>query len=102
MDKVPVKDAAPYAAADAEVVLQLMPVLREKMRGEGTESVFEELEIPLIPVLAEMEMHGILLDRDFLKNMSSISWKRRKFSSNHYNLLSLKSLRPWPSNILRI
>ena len=71
MDKVPVKDAAPYAAADAEVVLQLMPVLREKMRAEGTESVFEELEIPLIPVLAEMEMHGILLDRDFLKNMSS-------------------------------
>ncbi len=71
MDKVPVKDAAPYAAADAEVVLQLMPILQERMRSEGTESVFEELEIPLIPILAEMEMHGILLDRDFLKNMSS-------------------------------
>ncbi len=70
MDKVPVKDAAPYAAADAEVVLQLMPVLRERMRNEGTESVFDELEIPLIPVLEEMEMHGILLDRDFLKDMS--------------------------------
>ena len=70
MDKVPVKDAAPYAAADAEVVLQLMPVLRERMQKEGTEHIFDELEIPLIPVLAEMEMRGILLDRDFLKNMS--------------------------------
>ncbi len=71
MDKVPVKDAAPYAAADAEVVLQLMPVLRERMRQEKTEHIFDELEIPLIPVLAEMEMHGILLDREFLKNMSA-------------------------------
>lgn len=71
MDQVPVKEAAPYAAADAEVVLQLMPVLRERMRAEGTEKVFEELEIPLIPVLAAMEMRGILLDRDFLKQMST-------------------------------
>ena len=71
MDQVPVKEAAPYAAADAEVVLQLMPVLRERMRAEGTEKVFEELEIPLIPVLAAMEMRGILLDRDFLKQMSA-------------------------------
>ena len=70
MDKVPVKDAAPYAAADAEVVLQLMPVLRERMQKEKTEHIFDELEIPLIPVLAEMEMRGILLDKDFLKNMS--------------------------------
>lgn len=70
MDRVPVKDAAPYAAADAEVVLQLLPVLREKMRAEQTEHIFEELEIPLIPVLAEMEMRGILLDREFLGKMS--------------------------------
>ncbi|MBR6088847.1 MAG: hypothetical protein IKP86_02865, partial [Anaerolineaceae bacterium] len=71
MDRVPVKDAAPYAAADAEVVLQLMPVLRERMKAEGTEHVFDELEIPLIPVLADMEMRGIQLDRDFLRQMSA-------------------------------
>ena len=71
MDRVPVKDAAPYAAADAEVVLQLVPILRDKMRQEQTEHIFEELEIPLIPVLAEMEMRGILLDREFLKQMSA-------------------------------
>ena len=70
MDKVPVKDAAPYAAADAEVVLQLMPVLRERMKAENTEHIFNELEIPLIPVLLEMEMRGMLLDKDFLKQMS--------------------------------
>ena len=71
MDCVPVKDAAPYAAADAEVVLQLMPVLRERMQKEQTEHIFNELEIPLIPVLAQMEMRGILLDREFLKQMSA-------------------------------
>lgn len=70
MDQVPVSDAAPYAAADAEVVLQLIPILREKMQKEETTHIFEELEIPLIPVLADMEMRGILLDRDFLKQMS--------------------------------
>ena len=48
-----------------------MPVLREKMRQEQTEHIFEELEIPLIPVLADMEMRGILLDRDFLSRMSA-------------------------------
>ena len=70
MDRVPVKDAAPYAAADAEVVLQLMPILRERMKQEETEHIFDELEIPLIPVLAKMEMRGILLDKDALKTMS--------------------------------
>lgn len=70
MDLVPVKDAAPYAAADADVVLQLIPVLQKKMQEEQTEHIFEELEIPLIPVLMEMEMRGILLDRDFLEKMS--------------------------------
>ena len=71
MDRVPVKDAAPYAAADAEVVLQLIPVLREKMLREQTEHIFNEYEIPLIPVLAGMEMRGVLLDRDFLRQMSA-------------------------------
>ena len=70
MDRVPVKDAAPYAAADAEVVLQLMPILRGRMQQEETEHIFDELEIPLIPVLADMEMRGILLDCDFLSKMS--------------------------------
>ncbi len=70
MDRVPVKDAAPYAGADAEVVLRLMPILKERMKAEGTESVFEELEMPLVPILAEMEMNGILIDKDFLAEMS--------------------------------
>ena len=70
MDRVPVKDAAPYAAADAEVVLQLMPILRERLQKEQTEHILDELEIPLIPILADMEMRGILLDREFLQKMS--------------------------------
>ncbi len=70
MDRVPVKDAAPYAGADAEAVLRLIPVLRERMRAEGTEHIFTELEMPLVPILAEMEMNGILIDKDALAKMS--------------------------------
>lgn len=70
MDRVPVKDAAPYAAADAEVVLQLIPVLKERLQKEQTGHILDELEIPLIPILADMEMRGILLDREFLNRMS--------------------------------
>lgn len=70
MDRVPVREAAPYAGADAEVVLRLIPVLRERMRAEGTEHIFTELEMPLLPILADMEMNGIHIDRETLAQMS--------------------------------
>lgn len=70
MAQVPVSQAAPYAAADAEVSLKLMPLLRERLREQNTEKVLQELEIPLIPVLVEMERNGIYLNTDFLHEMS--------------------------------
>lgn len=70
MDTVPVSDAAPYAAADAETVLQLMPILKQRLQEQQTENIFNELEMPLIEVLADMEINGIFLDKDFLKDMS--------------------------------
>ncbi len=70
MAEVSVQEAAPYAAADAEVVLQLMPILKRKLKELGTEHILAELEIPLIPVLIEMEYKGIKLDSSFLKGMS--------------------------------
>lgn len=70
MDLVPVEKAAPYAASDAEVVLRLMPLLKERMRKEDTEKIFDSLEIPLIEVLADMEINGMMIDTAFLKEMS--------------------------------
>jgi DNA polymerase-1 len=65
MDLVPIASAAPYAAADAEVTLRLVPLLKQKMAAHNCEKVFEQIEMPLLPVLLEMEQTGISLDRAF-------------------------------------
>lgn len=70
MAEVPVAQAAPYAAADAEVVLQLMPKLRARLEELNVMPLLKDLEMPLIPVLAEMEKNGISLDVPYLRQMS--------------------------------
>jgi DNA polymerase-1 len=70
MAEVPIQDVAAYAADDAVVVLRLMPILRSDMDDSKALPLFRDIEIPLIRVLAEMEMTGIRLDIDFLTGMS--------------------------------
>jgi DNA polymerase-1 len=70
MAEVPIELCAPYAADDAAVVLRLIPQLQDEMESSQVLSVFNEIEMPLIPVLADMEMAGISLDIGFLENMS--------------------------------
>lgn len=71
MEQVPVDTAAPYAAADAEVCLRLMPILQKKLVERKSLGIFHDIEMPLIPVLMEMEKNGITLDGDYLKQFSS-------------------------------
>lgn len=70
MAEVPVDDAAAYAADDAEILLRLMPQLRAEMEERQALRLFEEVEMPLVSVLGNMEMNGIALDTGFLKEMS--------------------------------
>jgi len=70
MADVDVSTAAAYAAADAEITLRLMPILREELERAGGMKLMEEIEMPLIPVLADMEMSGVLLDLPFFASMS--------------------------------
>lgn len=70
MEQVPVSSAAPYAAADAEVCLRLMPILKQKLIERKSLDVMMNIEMPLIPVLMGMEKTGITLDVDFLKRFS--------------------------------
>jgi DNA polymerase-1 len=70
MAEVDVETAAAYAAADAEITLRLMPILREDLERVGGTKLMEEIEMPLITILAEMEMSGILLDLPFFESMS--------------------------------
>ena len=76
MADVAIEKAAPYAAADAAISLQLVSPLREKLAQFNALKVFQEIEMPLIPVLMEMEKNGIDLDVPFLKQMSAELNKR--------------------------
>ena len=70
MAEVPVEKVAPYAAADAETCLRLMPLLANDMKRDHLEKLFYEIEMPLVAVLAGMEMQGVRLDLDFFHQMS--------------------------------
>ena len=70
MAEVNVEAAAAYAAADAEITLRLMPILQEELERVGGMKLMEEIELPLITVLADMEMNGILLDLPFFSSMT--------------------------------
>ena len=69
-DKVDCKDALAYAAEDADVTLRLHKILKPRIAAEKMARVYEEIERPLIPVIAQMEARGIKVDRAILKKMS--------------------------------
>jgi len=70
-DKVSISDATPYAAEDADVTLRLWHMLKPRLHQARVTRVYETLERPLVPVLAEMEMTGIKVNRDTLSRMSN-------------------------------
>ena len=70
MRDVALEEIKEYAAEDADITLQLKEIFSPILDKAETKKLFDEIEIPLIPVLASMEMEGINLDADFLKLMS--------------------------------
>ena len=70
-DKVPIDEATAYAAEDADITLRLWKLFKPQLHQVQVTTVYETLERPLVPVLAEMEMHGIKVDRDVLSRMSN-------------------------------
>ncbi len=70
-DRVPIADAARYAAEDADITLRLWQAFRPRLHRARVTTVYETLERPLVPVLAAMEMAGISVDRDTLSRMSN-------------------------------
>ncbi|MGA0282015.1 MAG: DNA polymerase I [Paracoccaceae bacterium] len=70
-DKVSINDATPYAAEDEDVTLRLWQMLKPRLHQARVTRVYETLERPLVPVLAEMEMTGIKVNRDTLSRMSN-------------------------------
>ena len=70
-NQIPLEQAGPYAAEDADITLRLHQELWSRLQAEsGLCSVFEDIEMPLVPVLMDMERKGALLDRDMLRTQS--------------------------------
>ena len=70
-DRVPIADAVKYAAEDADITLRLWQLLKPQLHTHRVTTVYETLERPLVPVLAQMERDGIKVDRDTLSRMSN-------------------------------
>ncbi|WP_299735990.1 DNA polymerase I [uncultured Roseobacter sp.] len=70
-DKVPLEDAVPYAAEDADITLRLWQQFKPSLHRAQVTRVYETLERPMVPVLAQMERTGIKVDRDTLSRMSN-------------------------------
>lgn len=76
MADVAIESVAPYAVADAEITLRLMPLEQRELKRVNGEKLLEEIDLPLTPVLADMEMAGISLDIPFFEEMGKELTKR--------------------------
>ncbi|MBI3763923.1 MAG: DNA polymerase I [Chloroflexi bacterium] len=100
MDRVSVEAAAPYAAADVDMTLRLVPILRKELEEKNVLRLLTEIELPLIPALAEMEMSGVALDVELLGEMSKTLEKQlaqiekqiHKHVGHEFNLNSTQQL----------
>lgn len=76
MAEVPIATVAPYAAADADVTLRLMRFQEPRLAHTGLRRLLDEVELPLVPVLLDMELTGVLIDTELLAAMSERLSKR--------------------------
>jgi DNA polymerase I len=92
--------ALDYAAEDADITLRLWQLFKPRLGTEQVASVYERLERPLIPILAEMEASGITVDRNILARMSNDFAKRmavfqseiHELAGQEFNIASPKQL----------
>ena len=80
-------DICDYAAEDADITLRLYNVLKARLKEADVEDLFYNIEMPLVPVLAEMEMNGVLLDTNALAETSKVFTDRMtQIEKNIYEL----------------
>jgi len=100
IDQVPVEKVAPYACQDADLALQLSSLLWPKVKEKKLDRLYREIELPLIEVLADMEMWGVKIDTQALKNLSSelnteLGYSKKKIykaSGEEFNINSPQQL----------
>ncbi len=70
MAQIDIKTVAAYSGVDADMTFRLAAIFDKQLAEQGLKNLFDEVEMPLVPVLLEMERNGIRLDTGFLKEMS--------------------------------
>ncbi len=100
-NQIAIEDAAPYAAEDADITLRLHQVLWPKVQeSKGLERVFNEVEIPLVPVLSKVERNGAIVSANLLHKQTQELGDRLKeieqqaydLAGEEFNLASPKQL----------
>jgi DNA polymerase-1 len=97
---VSLEKATAYSGEDADATLRIFEIFQEKLKAEGLETLFAEVEMPLTEVLLKMERRGIKLDRAFLTNLQKEFGDRilrqeekvRQLAGGDFNLQSPKQL----------
>lgn len=100
MREVPLDKQTEYAVEDADITLQLKEHFEKELGEANTQKLFDEIEIPLLHVLADMELEGINLDKKFLTGLSSklntdinkLESKIYKSAGEEFNIASPKQL----------
>ena len=98
---VPLADAARYCAADSETVLRLRDAFRPELEDHQLVRLLETIEVPLIPVLVEMEWHGVLVDlerlgeiaRAFTHELAELEQTIYRVAGAEFNINSTPQLR---------
>ena len=109
-NEVEIQKASEYAAEDADITFRLYKVLKENLKQEKLENIYELFEKPLIKILAKMEINGIKVDDKYLKILSKnfdkrikeVEKKIFKISNKEFNIGSTKQLGEIMYNELKI
>ncbi len=100
-DDVPVAQAAPYAAEDADITLRLHETLWPKLQAqEGLKKLFSEVELPLLSVLSRIERNGVLVDanllhqqsQDIAQQLKTIETEAFEMAGDAFNMASPKQI----------
>ncbi len=100
MRDVPVSEVVPYACEDADITLRLASVMTQALSAGGVTRIADDIEFPLIPVLADMEMTGVLVDPGVLSELSeqmsveidSFERKIHESAGESFNIASTQQL----------
>ncbi|HEX9133512.1 MAG TPA: DNA polymerase I, partial [Ktedonobacteraceae bacterium] len=100
MAQVPIRQVADYAGADADMTLRLVKPIMEELRRNSLLELHNHIELPLLPVLMQMEIYGVALNGEFLRNLNGqlveqiSAFEKEIYDSvgHHFNINSTKQL----------